>query len=137
MQRFIDGHQSAAIIFRRIAGNVGLRHDFRGLMVGFINNGDSRAGADTVHAAFPHEVVVVNRRNNAPGNIPRAFAVAVRQQQAKLIAAQTGQNIGGAQHTQHQRGELTQQGVASGMPGGIVHCFKAIEIDKYQRMTLM
>ncbi len=134
---FIDGDHTAPAVFRGVTGDIGLRHHFRCLIISVVNQRDPRAGADAVQASFPGKMIVVDGVDQPARNIACAFDVAVRQQQAKLVAAQTRQHVAGAQHGQHQRREFAQERVARRVACGIVHRLKTVKIDKDQRVTLM
>ena len=64
----------------------------------FIDQRDPCAGANSMQAAFPHKVIVVDAMDQTTGDIACALNIAVRQQQPKLITPQTRQHIAGAQH---------------------------------------
>ena len=98
---FIDGNHAAPAVFRGITGDISLRHHVGGLMIIVVNQRNSRAGTYPVQASFPGKMIVVDGVDQPARNIACAFNVAVRQQQAKLVAAQTGQHVAGAQHGQH------------------------------------
>ena len=98
----VERDHTTTAVFRGIAGDICLRHHFRRLMVTLINQRDTRAGADPVQPSFPREVIVIDGVNQPSRDIARAFEIAVRQQETKLIPAQTRQNIAGAKHGQHE-----------------------------------
>ncbi len=98
---FINRHHAATAVFRGVTGDIGLGHHFCCLIIGVVNQGDTRAGTDTVQATLPHKVIIVDGVDQTTRNVARAFNIAVRQQQAKLIAAETCQHIAGAQHGEH------------------------------------
>ena len=135
--RLVDRHHATPGVLRGVTGDIRLRHHVLRLIIRGIDNSDPRAGADTVQAAFPDKRVFVDGRHNALADGAGVLQAAIRQQQAEFIAAQARQHVGGAQHSQHQRGEFAQQRVARRMPGGIVHRFKTVEIDIDQRVALM
>ncbi len=76
--------------FRGVAGNIGLRHDLCELAVMFIYHCDPGAGADPMQASFPHKVILINGVDKPRHDKARAVTITIRQQQAKLIATQTG-----------------------------------------------
>ncbi|GAR61083.1 hypothetical protein NGUA15_02866 [Salmonella enterica] len=102
MLRFVHGQTAATAIFRGVAGYIGLRHDLCELAVMFIYHCDPGAGADPMQASFPHKVIFINGVDKPRHDKTRAVTITIRQQQAKLIATQTGQEIAGAKHTEHQ-----------------------------------
>ncbi len=62
---FIDADTPTSAVFRRVAGDIRLRHDVSRDMVFVINQRNSRTGANAVQAAIPHEVVIVNSTDDA------------------------------------------------------------------------
>ena len=61
---FIDADSSTSAVFRRVAGDIRLRHNVGRDMVFLINQRNPRAGANTVQTAFPHKVVIVHRADD-------------------------------------------------------------------------
>ncbi|MNE50598.1 hypothetical protein D3C80_1451830 [compost metagenome] len=86
---FVHRHHATTIILGRVAGDVGLRHHFRNLIVAVIKQRNPGAGTDAMQTTFPHKLVIIDGVNDAPGNVARTFNVAVRKQQTKFIATQT------------------------------------------------
>ena len=135
--RFVNRHPAPATIFGGITGDISLRHHFCRLMIVVIDQGNPGAGTYPMYTSFPDKVIVIHSTDNTCSDKTRTFDIAVWQQQTKFITAEPRQHVAGAQHAQHQRRQFAQQSVASGMPGAVIHRFKAIKIDKHQCMSLM
>ena len=135
--RSVNADGAAPAVLCNVAGDIGLRHHLRHSGVGRINLGDADTGADAVLLSAVAEGKRRNRLNDTPAEHPGAGEGAIRQQQAKLIAAEAGKHISRTQHLLHQRRQRLQQGIAGGMPGGVIDRLEAVEIDKGQRVRLV
>jgi hypothetical protein len=121
----------AAPLFGRIASDVGRPHDLLGCVRLFdVNQPD--AYADVERAAIPDKPQLLHAKSEAFGNLQRISAVAMLQKNAKLVAAQSREEITSLKATLQRVGRLPQQCVARGVTAGIIDDFELIEIEKHQ-----
>ncbi|EXI74087.1 MAG: hypothetical protein AW07_02225 [Candidatus Accumulibacter sp. SK-11] len=124
----------AAKLLGSVAGDVGARQQFGGIVRLGSDRHQADAGADLVSPPLPAEAVVANRSQRRLGDDVAALQRTVLLQQGKFIATDACQRIALAEGTGEQRIDLFQQLVACGMPGGVVDYLELVEIDVAQHV---
>ncbi len=134
MAELVHRNPVAPGMLGRVAGHVGLAHQFAGAARGGGKGGDTDARAHVVEPPFPGEAHRADLLDELARHLLRLRQVAIEQQQAELIAAQPRQGVGGAGAVGENPAQLAQQHVARRVPGGIVDHLEAVEVDEAQRM---
>lgn len=67
----------------------------------------------------------------------RIRAAGVRKQQLKLVAAESRNHVGRAQHMPQQAGDLRQALIADFMSAGVVELLEMIQVEERQRQLLL
>src|SRR5690606_21542881 len=124
----VDMNAVAAAVLGRIAGAVGGAEQ-RPERLGMLVDGDQAdAGTDGETLALPTEAKLVDRLAYAFGDQHCLAQRAVHEQNAKLIAAQTGKHVGLAYTVLEQLAQLAQQLVPGGMTAGVVDDLELIQV---------
>ena len=133
----VELHAVAALVLRRIAGDVGRAHDARdrrGIRGDFH---DTDAHAHREHAVLPDEAVVTDRLTQRLRDAQRLLERAVREQHPELVAAETGERIARAHARLQDAGDLPQQLISRRVPAGVVDQLELIEIEIQEHLPAL
>jgi len=87
----------------------------------------SRSTRDVQHPVAPHEAELTDRLAQVLGDAAGGVERAVGEQHAELVAAETRQQVGGADAGLHDAGDLLEEPVAGLMAAGVVDDLELVE----------
>ncbi len=132
----VDLYTVASTILRQVAGGVGGAEHHRGVAGVGINGDDADARGDLERAPVGDEVHGLDRAPVAVGDLQCPAQVAVAQQQRELVAAEAREHIPVVDTLVQQLGDLTQQGVARAVAGGVVDHPELVDVEVAQSVLL-